>query len=463
MPAQGHEGDGHVAELATVHSLGWLVVANLVGLWLATLLLFPDLGRLTGSLTYGRWLPVHTDLHLYGWVSLPMVGVLLRLFQPSGGGGALPRLAIAIWSGALLFGTISWLAGHSSGKIFLEWTGAARLLWVLSLGFLALTLWDGFGRQLAARPKPSNNGPGPWTWAAKVALLVALSAVPIVLFVAASPTIYPPINPQSGGPTGGSLMGSALGLVVIIFAYPYLLGHRPNDGGRLGRRTGALLIGHFAWFLALDHGNHTHLEWLQLASLASVAIWWPLLVRHLRRFDLAATGRAWLSAFALWGAFLIATGIIAFLPTVLERVKFTHVLVAHAHVAMAGMVTCFDVLLLEGLNRGTRLAGLFRERTAWMLWHGGTVLMVVALIAVGALEAIHPDILFTEQPTVGWLYALRWVGGAAMLAASWRWLAAALAARSAAHSATVDSSAVDSAAVGPARLVTAIFDPGKAA
>ncbi len=414
---------GAIAELTTVHSLGWLVAANLVGLWLATLLLFPALGRLTGPLTYGRWMPVHMDLHLYGWVSLPMVGVLLRLFQPPTGGRVLPRLAIAIWSGTLLFGAVSWLTGNSSGKLFLEWTGTARFLWLLSLGFLAMTLWIGFLRQLAARSRDlEDSRPGRWTWIAKAALLLTLSAVPFVLYAAANPEIYPPINPQSGGPTGGSLMGSALGLVAIIFAYPYLLGLRANDGGRAARWTAAGLGGHFAWFLALDHGNHSHLEWLQIVSLASVALWWPLLVQHLRRFEISGVGRVWLVAFALWGAFLIATGVIAFLPTVLEGVKFTHVLVAHAHVAMAGMVTCFDVLILEGLHRGTRLAGLFRDHLAWLLWHGGTVLLVMALITLGVLEAMTPDFLFNEQTTVSLLYALRWIGGAAMFAASWRWL-----------------------------------------
>jgi cytochrome c oxidase cbb3-type subunit 1 len=69
-----------LTEVATVHALAWLTVACGVGLLLALLLLFPGLNP--GPLTYGRWMPLHLDLALYGWLALPLVALLLRAYRP---------------------------------------------------------------------------------------------------------------------------------------------------------------------------------------------------------------------------------------------------------------------------------------------------------------------------------------------------------------------------------------------
>jgi len=425
--APRREGRSAVAVQVTVHSLTWLVVGNAVGVWLALLLLFPQLGRLSGALTYGRWLPVHFNLQLYGWASLPMVGVLLRLFRPPRGGSGGSWLALSVWSGSLCFGAVSWLAGQSSGKIFLEWRGPARGLLAVALGCLALTLWVGFAAQLKASRKDSSvNSPPVLGKLAKGALLVALSVVPLVMFWVASPAVYPPINPLSGGPTGTSLLGSSLALVGIIFAYPFLVGLKPLDGGQRTRRIGLLLGLHWVGLALLDHGDHSHRDWLQVLSLCSLVVWWPLLRRHLRCFPPLPGGRWWLPAFAGWGGCLILSGVVAFLPGLLEGVKFTNALVAHAHLAMAGMLTCFDVLLLEGLLRQTPLAGLFQRRRPFLLWHGGVLLLVVSLTVLGVLEAARPNFLLGEQGVVDLLYGLRLGGGVAMLAGSAEWLVAAL-------------------------------------
>ena len=54
------DGQAETDILGTVvwHGVAWLLIANLVGLLLATLLLFPGLNHWLGELTYGRWMPV---------------------------------------------------------------------------------------------------------------------------------------------------------------------------------------------------------------------------------------------------------------------------------------------------------------------------------------------------------------------------------------------------------------------
>jgi cytochrome c oxidase cbb3-type subunit 1 len=116
-----------------------------------------------------------------------------------------------------------------------------------------------------------------------------------------------------------------------------------------------------------------------------------------------------------------------FVPGLLERVKFTNVLVAHAHGAMAGVVTSVDVLLLEAVLGGTALAGLFSDRRAFTLWHGGNLSMIASLVAAGLFEGADPGFLFGPGAMATTLYAVRAAAGTAMLLASLRWLRAAFA------------------------------------
>ena len=44
-----------------LHSLGWLVAANVVGVWLGVTLLWPEMGDRLAPLTFGRWVPLHLD------------------------------------------------------------------------------------------------------------------------------------------------------------------------------------------------------------------------------------------------------------------------------------------------------------------------------------------------------------------------------------------------------------------
>jgi cytochrome c oxidase cbb3-type subunit 1 len=413
-------------ERVTLHSLAWLAAGNAVGWLLATLLLFPHLGRLLGSLTYGRWVPVHLNLLLYGWCGLPLVALLFALYLPRSGEGPWPSLALGVWSGALLFGALSWLQGATNAKPFLDWTGTARWLWLANLVFLEGVLAAAFLRRNERRRESGSETAGR-TRLAKGLLLAALAAVPAVMTLATSPRIYPPINPASGGPTGASLLGSTLGVLWIFLAAPWVLGlpAARGDRRRVGAQTLAALALHSLLFLALDHGDHSHHELGQIAALASLAVWWPLMARYLRRFRWPRGSRRWLAALAAWSALLLVTALATFLPGALEGLKFTNALVGHAHLAMAGLVTSFNVLLLAQVGRGTRLAGLFGARAPFVLWQGGCAAHVLSLMVLGVFEALQPGLAARGGAVVTAVYAVRWGAGAAMLAASALWLGSA--------------------------------------
>lgn len=407
-------------ELAAVHALAWLGAACGIGLLMALLLLFPRLGTALGPLTFGRWVPLHLNLALYGWLALPLVALLFRACLPrasSRESGA--ETAVRVWSASLAVGAAAWLAGQTNGKPFLDWEGVARAGFLANLVFLAGVLAAGLIRRARAGEPRSRVA---WLWVVWSLLL----AVPVGMALATSAGTYPPVNPATGGPTGTSLLGSTLCVIVIFAATPLLLGLeiRTPSARPVFEVFGALAL-HTAFFAVVGHGDHTHREPLQIAAVATLLIWAWLLPRWLRRFAWPAGSRAWLVAFLAWGGALLASAVPMFLPGLLDRIKFTNALVGHAHLAMAGMATSFAALLLVVLTEETRLRGLLGDRTAFVLWNAGNAVHVTVLAAAGALEAMDPGIVFRGDPSITALYAARAAAGALMLAAAARWIARA--------------------------------------
>ncbi len=409
-------------ELATVHAFAWLAVTCAVGLLMALLLLFPRLGAALGPLTYGRWMPLHLNLALYGWLALPLVALLFRAYLSQEGRGAARGAAAAVhaWSASLLVGAASWLSGRTTAKPFLDWEGGARFGFLAALAFLAGTLAAGLFRRFREGMSRAALG-------GLAALWLGLLGVPIAMAAATSPATYPPINPDTGGPTGASLLGSTLGVIAIFLGTPPLLGladRRPGRGRAALAVSGALAV-HGAFFAFVAHGDHSHREPLQIVAVASLLVWAWLLPPWLRRFEWPEGSRRWRLAFLAWGGALLATAVPMFLPGFLDRIKFTNALVGHSHLAMAGMASSFVGLLLVVLNQETRLRGVLGDRAAFWLWQAGNAVHVAVLALAGALEAADPAVVFRGDASVTVLYVFRAMAGMAMSTAAARWLARA--------------------------------------
>jgi cytochrome c oxidase cbb3-type subunit I len=399
------------------HALTWLVVGNAIGVLLAVLLLVPALNPWLGEWSYGRWMMVHMNLAIFGWASLPMVGFLFHVYGAHEGPTALwCRPAVWLWSAGLLVGAYSWLCGESSGKLFLDWTGFARIFFPLALGVLWLLLSIAFLR----RPRLECNT-GIAAIAAKTLGLLVLLAVPFALYVASSSGSYPFINPDTGGPTGQSQLESSLGVVFLLLLVPY--GIAPRAAQRRGPVLLAWTI--FAAEIALcaslgraDISHHVVSQWL---SLGSMLLWIPVIPAYYRAFQWRATTRPWRIAMLLWWALLVLSGWVLFLPGILDRIKFTDVLVGHSLVAVAGFLSALLLFVMTQLLGDTH-AWVLTRTWSFVVWNFGLLAYVVVITIAGVLESGDPA--FTIVPGIARdaLYILRLLTGVAMLAASLEWL-----------------------------------------
>ena len=412
------EPPGHpapVAAWAAWHSLAWLVAANAVGVLMAALLLMPDLNRWLGEWTYGRWSMVHLDLQLYGWTSLPVVAFLFRLYGADQGPAAgWCRPVLWCWSAALAIGTLSWLSGHSSGKLFLDWTGSARLVLPLAMGALWLLLGGSFLGTGFRRPGPA---------AAKVAGLALLLAVPFLIHHAAGPGSYPPVDPDTGGPTGASQLESSLVVVAMLLVMPFSLA--PRRAGRAWpvRLAWTALAAEVLLCAALGRGDTSHRHPVAFLSLGSLLLWLPLMPAYYGAFAWSPPTRRWRQAMLAWWSLLLVTGWILFLPGVLDHFKFTDGLVGHAHLAMAGFTSSLGIFVLVQLLGAEGRP--FDRGWSFGAWNGGVLAYVGLMTWAGWREGFDPGFTTVPGPTRAAVYALRLVAGLLMLAASLEWLRSA--------------------------------------
>ena len=414
--AQVFTPHGGVARVVRRHALGWLVAANGVGLWLAALLLWPTWGDVVAPLSYGRWMPLHMNWHLYGWCAVPLIGLLLRWILVPDHQGVVTHthIALSAWSLALVLGGISWLGGVTSGKLFLDWHGWARPLMSIAMlvlwTVLASHVWWGWSRESG------------WQRWSKVGIMIGLVFVPPLMWWAAGREVYPAVNRDSGGATGAALLGSTLGIVGIFGWLPRMLGVSLNCKSETEQSPSmeraelwfwvAFGVSALVW-VTIERGNSSHHDGEQIVGLGLLLVWVPLLTWWWTRQAWSESARPWLRAALVWWALLVVSGWVTFLPEVSERLKFTNALVAHAHLAMAGLVTSVNGLILNQLDpQRPLLRGM-------VLWQIGSATMVAMLMIIGWFERDNTTAFFYGE--AWWVetgYAVRLVAGLAMTVAS---------------------------------------------
>jgi len=402
-------------QLVVRHSLFWLVVGNVIGVLIATLLLVPGLNSLLGEWTYGRWIMVHMNLLLYGWCSLPMVGFLFFVYGVDRGAAASwARPVVWAWSVALGIGSFSWLSGHSSGKLLLDWSGIARIyfplamtaLWVL-LAVAMIRAWNAHTGNTGAR-------------VGRIVGLALLAAVPPLIFIASSPGLYPAFNPDTGGPTGASQLESSLVVVAILLALPYGLTRQKQGRRGIVIASWLVLLAESVLCAALGRTDISHHRPAQFLSLGSLLVWLPLTPVYYAAFKWHPATRRWLNAFLCWWGLLVFSGWVLFLPGVLDRFKFTDGLVGHSLTAEAGFVTALLIFVMIQLLGDA--GWIFNGSRAFYAWNYGVLAYVALMTIAGWIEGADPAFTIVPGLARETIYLLRLFTGVAMLTASVDWL-----------------------------------------
>ena len=390
------------------HSLAWLVFANAIGVLLAAMLLFPSLNRLFDTWTYGRWMPVHLNLQLYGWSSLPLLAFLFKVYAADREPAARwVRPVLWIWSTALTVGALTWITGHSSGKLFLDWTGYSRVLFPLAI----FTVWILLAYAFLQSRK---------LHAGKLIGLALLLTVPILLYISASPTLYPPINPDTGGPTGASQLESTLVVIAILLLLPFGLTRRKPTRSPVITLSWIIFTAESLLCLGLGRADVSHHRPTQFISLASLLLWIPLIPAYFAAFTWHPNTRRWRIAFLCWWAVLVPTGWALFLPGVLDHFKFTDGLVGHSLLAMAGFVTAVLIFtLIQLLGDG---GWIFNSPWSFYLWNLSVLAYVLLMFIAGWREGTQPSFTMIPGTERNLLYALRLLVGFLMFVASADWL-----------------------------------------
>ncbi|MDE3199997.1 MAG: hypothetical protein KGN79_03665 [Acidobacteriota bacterium] len=399
------------------HALAWLVFGNAIGVGLALLLLLPNLNSLLGEWTYGRWMMVHMNVLLYGWCGIPMLGFLFHTYGlETGRMSRWTRPIVWLWSLALMIGSASWLQGHSSGKLFLDWTGFARIFFVLTLETLWIFLVAAVFFELRDGTSSSLRKALP-----QLAGIVVLGFVPNAIYFATNPGLYPAINPNSGGPTGASQLESTLSIVLILLVIPFGITSRNPRQSRIAGFAWIMFAAQaiFCAFLGrADASNHLPLQYL---GLTTSLVWVPLIPLYYNTFRWREESRRWRSAFLWWWGGLVITGCAFFFPGILDRFKFTDGLVGHSLTAVAGFLTAFLIFIMVELA-GPQHAWIFNRTWSFHAWNMGVLAYVLLMTATGWIESADPAFTISPGGLRDVLYFLRLLTGVAMLAASIEWL-----------------------------------------
>jgi len=245
--------------------------------------------------------------------------------------------------------------------------------------------------------------------------LIALAVVPVSMVFAASPSLYPPIDRTTGGPTGSSLLGSALFVVGLMLLLPRVVAGKSSWESN----TPVWVFFAVSWvvFGITEAIGGTHRDVIQILSMLMLLPWAWLLPRDWRGFNWPRGSSFWRRAMFLWWGVLVISGVLMYHDGVLERIKFTQALVAHSHLAMAGFTTAFCALLCVLVTKRS-LGG----RISVMLWQVTALVMILALAMAGWLEGADAGWMVETPLWRTSVFAIRALCGAVMFGVSLRWL-----------------------------------------
>ena len=85
---------------------------------------------------------------------------------------------------------------------------------------------------------------------------------------------------------------------------------------------------------------------------------------------------------------------------VLDRIKFTHILVAHSHLAMAGFLTNMNMLVLSNISDPESAAvKSLNHPVPYFAWQGALAFHIACLVGIGTVSYTHLDVYKRQEKT----------------------------------------------------------------
>ncbi len=134
----------------------WLIVPVFIGLFTATLLYAPPVQsyvplEIRAALNFGRLRPAHTNIAIYGWLSMAYAGAMLFLTPRLAGttlfSERLGNLTMVLWNALMIGALITFPLGFTQGREYAEMIWPLDVLFLIIFTLMAINIWRTVARR----------------------------------------------------------------------------------------------------------------------------------------------------------------------------------------------------------------------------------------------------------------------------------------------------------------------------
>jgi len=390
--------NGKLVRWSVYLSLLGILIPLLVAVFMAHLLVWPDLNHGISWLNFGRLRVFHTNGVIYGWLGLSFLAILNYIIPKLSNRPLISEkmawAGLAFWTLGVAVGLLGILAGHMEGIEYAEMPWYADLLFVIGYVLAATTY---LGTIFASREKS--------LYVSQWYFILGLTFTALNFIMAN--TIPMHVAP---GAAGAAITGlwihnavglfiTPLGVGIVYYMLPVML-RKPIYSHLLS------LVGFWtlAFFYPLGGAHHYFFSpipwWTQILAVPLTAVLFVVVVTVVYNWLMTLKGD-WHQVPKNPALVFVVTGIFAYMATctqgpfhtlltVQKVIHFTDWVVAHAHLALLGAFSFFNIGSILYLWPKVTGRKLYKPSLAWtsyvLLVLGFYVFYFLPITAAGLVE-----------------------------------------------------------------------------
>lgn len=366
--------NGKLVRAAVYISLFGILIPLLMALIMAHLLVWPDLTKGIPWLNFGRLRVFHTNGVIYGWLGISFLAILNYIIPKLSNRPLISeKLAwggLIFWTLGVAVGLVGILTGHMEGIEYAEMPWYADLLFVIGY-VMASTSY--LGTIFASREK--NLYVSQWYF------ILGLTFTALNFIMANTIPMY-----VAPGAAGAAITGlwihnavglfiTPIGVGIVYYMLPVLL-RKPIYSHLLS------LVGFWtlAFFYPLGGSHHYFFSpipwWTQILAVPLTAVLFVVVVTVVYNWIMTLKGD-WYQIPRNPALAFIVTGIFAYMATctqgpfhtlltVQKVIHFTDWVVAHAHLALLGAFTFFNIGSILYIWPKVTRRKLYNPKLSWV-------------------------------------------------------------------------------------------------